>query len=470
MSDLKVLLVDPFDFSKHAWYRKSSYPVPLGLMYLQAYLKQNGYPRTFLRRFSAFDKKEVFSALSDLKPDIVGISSLTADRIQALAITSLIKQYNPLIKVILGGYHPTFMYRQLMENYPFIDYIVRGEGELTLLKLLETLKCGEATNKIPGLVCRDSRGKVLEGVPGEIIQDLDSLPFPCYDDIPITLLRKANYFSVMASRGCVFKCSYCSGANFHGYRTRSRRVDNIIEELKYLKYRFNARAIYFSDAAFGSDPALADEFCEKILKEDLKMSFAFQTRAEYVNYGILKKLKMAGLRGITFGMESGSLNILKNAGRNPSLEILKKAVNYSKKLEIKTRINIIIGWPEETKNDINDTMGIIHDMRPNQIRIYTLVIFPGTNIYEQAKAEGIINDGFWLTPWPAPKYIYRKEGRKGLLRVQRRLIRLTLNFCLRTSSISDIISVLKSILIMHIQTVLSSLRQHLIQKEIRKMM
>ena len=400
---MKILLIDPpGQGNTHRFF-------PLGLMYVQAYLKCHGYPATFLRRLGRTDSSLVQEQLEDLEPDVVGITCLTGNHRQTLYLAEMIKAHRPKIRLVLGGHHATFMRKQILDAYPFVDHIVRGEGEVSFKELLDSFVSGDTGRPVAGVSGRDEQGVVVDGPARPPIVDLDALPFPCYDDVQ-DMCRTAKGFPILASRGCPFACSYCAGTAYYGHVRRQRSVDNIIAEMRYLKSMRGPGEVTFFDDFLTADIEHSRELFDRIAKEQFGFALVLQTRLDHLDADLLLKMKKAGVTQIWFGLESGSKELLKSVNRSWEYEKVLLMVRESARLGIMTRAKVLIGLPSENWRALMATAQMLTALNPYVFQVLCYVVMPGTAVYEKLKSSGEIADDHWLKESRHIVYLSLKRG------------------------------------------------------------
>ncbi len=408
---MRVFLLDELNYTV-----KGRSTFPLGLMYLQAYLKDHGQKDVFLRQFSGNEKSQIRRMVSEIDPDIVGLSCNSWNRNKILSVAKTVKSIKKDVIIILGGFHASLMRMQMIQHCSCIDYIVNGEGELAFNELVCRLAKGGDTKGIPGITFRDRHATLVDNPPGPCIANIDMLPFPCYDDVKENISHGA-VLRICASRGCPFQCAYCSVSKFYNHQFRRRSNQNVIEEMKYLKEMFGARSMLFSDDFMPPDQQTRELF-RSISEQKLNLELSVTMRINDGDDETLRIMRKAGVVTVTFGLESASARILKSQNREPLL--LPKAVKTFKKsreLNLETRLYAIFGWPAETWKDVHESALVISQLKPGRLFLFSLLLYPGTQIYEQAKVEGLISDDYWLLKRSPPQYQRLKNGWRGVLRI-----------------------------------------------------
>lgn len=391
---MKTLLLNPTMVS--GWIPNAY--APIGLCYLKACLLKEGFKDVKVVDMSGLKVESIREIIHTESPEIVGITTFTDSRVNALKIVAIAKEINPQIKTILGGVHATVMYQQIMENYPAVDIICRGESERTIVNLFQVLNNDDDLHKVKGIVYRQD-GEIVTNEEGEKIRDLDTLPFPNYGDLDLEKYQPVKgrpEASIITSRGCPFSCSYCSSHTVWG-NWRSRSIGNVLEEIEWLVSKYGYEVVTILDDIFTINKARTKEFCQGILNRGLHIKWRVQTRADCVSLEMLELMKVAGCYCIIFGVESGSPTILKNLNKKERIEDVVNAIAWCKEVGIENQFNVLIGSPGETKTTIEETRNLIKKTRPTRVSTSNLRVYPGTALWEQAQDEGLCDASFFLT-------------------------------------------------------------------------
>lgn len=389
-------------------------PTPLGILYLASYLRKY-LPNLKINIVDGalLGTAEIYKKVKSFRPDLVGLSVLTPGRIEAVNITKKIKIISPNCHVVLGGIHPTIMWQQMMQHYPFIDFIVKGEGEVTLSKLIQNMPF----SKIKGLVWRNV-SKIINNPPRPLIKNINNIPFPAWDLInPLKYpprgqgvfrgidLGKEVRFPVIFSRGCMGACTFCSTWKiWQGYRCR--KGQNVAREIALLSRTYHAKHFVFQDDTLTGNRREMIIFCREIIKRKLNVALIGCTRVDHVDFPLLKLMKKAGFYELSFGIETGSPSLLKTINKNTNIENIITAAQKTKNSGIRFTALMMSNLPNETIKDKQLSQKLLEKIQPdNWSTLGCVWIFPGTAIYHQAKNAGIISDSFWLSR--RPYYIYR---------------------------------------------------------------
>lgn len=428
----KVLLINPYETAQDGY----SNP-PLGLLYLAGTLLRNGIDVRVVDGYRE-GKGAVVAALNEFMPDMVGITCLTPGRIRVVEIAAMVKEMVGNIPVVLGGAHPTIMYKQMLENYPQIDYIVLGEGEQTLLELVQ----GADPQQIDGLAYRQD-GAVVKTPPRALSKDLDEIPFPAWHLLDLSKYPPRNdgriglvngvdpevepRVSVVFSRGCTGHCDFCSTWwIWKGWRHRSAK--NMTDELELLYHQQHIRSFCFADDAMTIDRQAVIDLCDEIIDRGLKIAFTITTRTDCVDRVMLDKLKKAGCYVVNFGIETGSSKLLNDMCKENDIETAEKAILLTQEAGLSVTALIIVGNVGETDETVEETARFLKRTKPDNIgSVGGLWILPGTKLYQRCRRKGIIDDDFWLTDVPYPIYTeeHSLQELEGYQKIIARCNRLT---------------------------------------------
>jgi len=375
---------------------------PIGLGYLKACLVKEGFKGAKVVDMGGLKVESVREIIHIKSPEIVGITAFTEARGNALRAIAIAKEVNSQIITVLGGVHATVMYQQIMENYPAVDIICRGESETTIVELFQALNNGDDLRKVKGIVYRQD-GKIVVTEEREKIIDLDTLPFPNYDDLDLRKYREVggswkgkSVAAIITSRGCPFSCTYCSSHSVWG-NWRHRSINNVLGEIEWLVSKYGYERVNIVDDIFTLNKVRIEEFCQGILNRGLRIGWRSQTRADCVSLELLELMREAGCQFLTFGVESGSPAILKNLNKRERIEDIVNAFAWCKKAGIKATFNVIIGAPGETRTTIEETRNLIRKTKPDYLSTANLRAYPGTALWKQAQDDGLCDDSFFLT-------------------------------------------------------------------------
>jgi len=412
---IKICLINP-PLDKKTTSKFPMSGVPLGLACLAAYLRERKIEvKVIDAPIEGFNLDETADRAISSRAEIVGVSCLTENRYSAIKTLEEVKRRNPRIITIIGGLHATFSDKLILENYKFVDIVVRGEGEETLYELVKAIDKKKTLDKILGISFRKNGGIIINP-PRPFIENIENLPIPAYDLFPMekyplppdVKIRVNQTSLVTTSRGCPMGCKFCETTHAWGRKVRSASAEKLFEEVKYLYDNFKVDYIRFADDLFTLKKDKVIEFCNLLIKSKLPIKFRIQARVDSVDEEMLKALKKAGCDLIEYGAESGSDKVLKAVGKNITVEKIKKAVELTRKSGIEIKYFLIVGLLEETPKETWETFKLVEETKPDWVGVNALTIYPGTEVYNIAKSQGLINDNLWL------HYINPKTGNAPL--------------------------------------------------------
>jgi len=313
---------------------------------------------------------------------------------------------NPNILTVAGGQHFTATVQESLETYPEIDVVVRGEGEQTLAELVKNAFKKPSFPRIKGISFRHN-GAIVHNPSRPLIQNLEDLPYPGYHFVKDLVHKyhfsamaglKAPYALIEGSRGCPHRCTFCSQWGHWQGTWRRKSPKRIADEMEFCYQNYGSRFIWLTDDNFGFGEQaneLAEEIMQKGLSEDL-MWFAQARCDDVIKYkAALPKLRKSGLRWILLGVESSKQATLETFRKKITTEEAKKAVKLLKKNDIFTQAMFIIGERKDTAESIAESRNFIDELDPDFVIVAILTPFPGTNLFEEAKRNGWIEDFNW---------------------------------------------------------------------------
>jgi len=390
VKDTKIILIAP-----KAPMGETYHP-PLGLCYISSYIKRERGISVHLLDLSIVPPKKMLKQVMELRPDIVGVTCFSPNRFSSLDIVREIKSLLPETLVVAGGIHASFLYDQILKNFDFVDMVVRGEGEETLLELIDFFKDGDGLDKIRGLAFRRLSDIVVNEKRG-YIKDLDSLPFPTYMEHFIHFNgKKLRCASIITSRGCSGGCKFCSVPAYWG-KPRFRSAQNIVEEISILVERYGVEFISFMDDTFTDNTERVENLCYLFRKKSLNIKWRATARVNTLDLGVLKIMKDAGCAEISVGVESGSQDILNRFGKKTSPEKIADICTAIKGLKIRLEANFIVGGPGESEKTIEETKRLMKFIKPDVFNIsQSLYMLPGTALTKEFSQKGFYNEDLWL--------------------------------------------------------------------------
>lgn len=397
---MKVLFTHSYflRFDPKQWKLMQPY-APLGTLYAASFLRQHGYEVMLHDVMFAESPESLSTVLSSFSPDILVIYDdgfnyltkmcLTNMREAAFSMCGMAKAAG--CKVIVSSSDATDHAKAYLDHNA--DYIIIGEGEQTLLELVDVLKNEQEATDIPGLVFY-REDKVMRTIPRPVMHDLDALLFPAWDLVNIEQYRSAwlestGYFSINmgTTRGCPFKCNWCAKP-IYGNRYNARSPENVVAELKMLYEAYRFDHVWFCDDIFGLKPGWVKRFAELLKEQNLQFRFKIQSRADLLlKDEQIKPLAEAGCEVVWMGAESGSQRILDAMDKGTSVKQIEEATRLLKRYGIRPAFFLQFGYLGETVEDIQLTMRMLEKLVPAEIGISVSYPLPGTGFYEKVKEE-----------------------------------------------------------------------------------
>lgn len=400
MKKQKILLVNPP-------IRVTAKPgvFPSGLGYIAAVLLKDGYDVQVLDiNGHRYDKETVRKKLAEFlnigNIDVVGIGCLITCYNYVKWLIKTIKEINPNTKVIVGGGLGSSIPEICIDKLK-ADIVVIGEGEITIADLLNTLQIKSDLEKVKGIAFKKG-DKIVRTLPRERIKNLDELPFPAWHLFPMDIYLqnqfeveaimdiKGKSMNVIGGKGCPFNCTFCY--ELFSHKAIKRSVNNVIDEIKVLQKRYGVKVIGFMDDLFAMDKNWVMEFCDEINKQDIKLKWFCAARVNTVDEEMLKKMKEAGCILVNFGIESGSQKMLDIMNKAVRVEQASKAINTARKVGLRLNTSFMMGFPEETKESLDETIKFCIDNNVHLTTIFFVTPYPGTALYKQAKDMGLIKN------------------------------------------------------------------------------
>jgi anaerobic magnesium-protoporphyrin IX monomethyl ester cyclase len=395
---MKVFLSTPPGKTTEKW-------PPLGLLYLASSLREEREDDVVV--CDAFCADMSADALVDRiiqeRPDVVGLNCSTHTFLDAVMVLERVRGALPESVILLGGCHATFATENILRAYRFIDYIVRGEAERSLVKLLDHLEKGTEPADVEGVSYLKGEGLVER--PVCLIEDLDGLPFPdrrmlgdlkygyTHAGVPLTF---GKFTTISSSRGCPFKCTYCSCAAFSLNQWRPRSPENVVEELESI-YSEGYESCVFVDDNFTHNPKRAERICELIKERRIRMALYCEGRVDSASKDLMGKMKGAGFDVIYFGAESASPKSLEFYKKHITPEKTAKAITNAKDAGLLVITSYIIGAPVEDQEDVAKTIDFIRASRPHAVQVNILDCLVGTEIWNDMCKQGLIGPEEWKT-------------------------------------------------------------------------
>jgi len=417
---MKILLVmSPMFSHKTHCLANTDTEIPIGLCYLAGMLEKHGYSVTILdgQVVSDIDKK-LEELLKNNNFQAIGFSSTSPAISNTKRLTALAKRIKPKTPVFLGGAHPTVLGPKILEELTDVDVAVLGEGENTILELMEYVKGRMRLDNISGIAFR-KQGKIITTKPREFIADLDIIPFPAFHLVDILkytpppgLFFKKPTVGVASARGCPYSCNYCADSLLWHRKCRMHSANYVADMMELLAKKYGVKEIRFFDDTFTINRERVVDICNKLLEKNLNLLWRCALRADRVDYELLKLMKKAGLCSISYGIESGSEEILKKMNRQITIDQIRQAVKWSKSLGIETKGFFMLNYPGDTIKTTEETIALSRELDLDFVGFNLTVPFLGTQVREEVLKNCQIEPKYWDN-WDKPIgnqiYFYQKD-------------------------------------------------------------
>lgn len=420
----KILLIHPYISFESADFIQAL-SEPLGLLYLATYTKKyfgktidikilDLYARGFRTKIKRDDGRivqgissqdQIIRLITKEKPDIIGIHcNFTGYFRDAVEIAALSHKACPRAKVIMGGAHASQDAENILSKHSFVSFIVKGEGEITFCKLIESIQRGNpSSQKILGLVYRKKNGQVQINSERELLHDLnitlnrkfiDMEAYKAINKQAFPLAMNYPVATVMASRGCPYNCIFCSTKNMWRRRWRTRTPEHIVKEIDDLVTNFGIREITFNDDQFLINKDWVNKICDLIISRDYSVSLALPagTSVWLADEALLKKMKKAGFYRLCFPIESGSAETIKFIRKPVKFDVVLNIIKVANRLGFWTFANFIIGFPYETKKSIQETIKFAYSCGVDWPFFFIAKPFAGSDMYDLYLKEGLIRN------------------------------------------------------------------------------
>jgi len=385
---------------------------PLGIASLAAYLRENGFTVDAVDCVGLrLTVEDIVARVARARPRVVGFSSLTVNYYRALDAAREVKRRCPGTLVVLGGHHATIAAEEVLRNDECFDILVIGEGELTMLEVAEKYRAAgwqlapfladeETMGGIRGITFRRAAG-IGFAAPREPIADLDTLPYPARDLLPMgTYVPLPNQYlrlpvvHMTAIRGCPYKCSFCSNNAVFGRHIRTKSPARTADEIEYLMKEYGAREISFWDDTMTANRKWMLGFCDEIIHRKLDITWTGYSRVDTVDAEMLGRMKAAGCWNLFFGFEAGDQTLLDNIDKGITLEQIRSANRLTQEAGIEVRASFMIALPGETPELAQKTIEFAKELNPDYAQFSITTPYPGTRLWESADRYGTLDKDY----------------------------------------------------------------------------
>lgn len=416
----KVLLLNPpVTFRKgEASSRRIGVPIPLGIAYIASFLRQKGYSVELVDclaegfesptdmgdniRYGLSDRA-IADIIEGFRPDAVLVSSMFSFLNSDMEnVCSISKCIFPDVTVIVGGVHPSALPEHVLRKN-IIDFAVLGEGEGTIDVLLDALNADASVGNIDGIAFREN-GKVVINPKTSFVADIDVLPMPAYDLLPMKIyakifaphndVRQRPYASVVTSRGCPWKCRFCAGKVVWGNNIRLRSASKVVEEIELLVNKYGIREIHFEDDNLTLNKNFV-EILDKLIERKLGITLHAPDGlgVTTLNRSLLEKMKEAGFFTFILAIESGNKRVLNKLMKKPLMpDKVREIVAIGHDIGLNMWGFFMLGMPGETKEEMKQTIEFIKELRLGWAAINAVAPHPGSEIYNECVKKGYIEE------------------------------------------------------------------------------
>ena len=386
---VKVTLIDPRGWQGAvSGYRPSS---NVGIAYLVSSLRKAGYDVSVIDlNNEAMTDNQALKRIEEYHPDILGFSAKTATMSDVRSLAQLVKSRWSNLPIVIGGPHTIFFWRDLIKEIPF-DVVFVGEGEVSLPEICISLLEGGVMEGTPGVVTKksaDSNPYFSRTLLSN--SDLEYIPFPDYDLFPATIMKLiSNNYPLVTSRGCVYKCTYCSVPKISGRKVRKRSPENIIEELRRAKKQYGSHRFNIIDDVFNIDMDRCKDFCFALIEKNLSMTWSCPNglRADRIDEELAELMFKSGCQSVMLGVESIDPEVLKAIRKGETIEDIEKGIRTFQKAGIIVGGYFIIGLPGDSMESEKKAVEFTNKLGINA-HFNMLVPYPGTELWEWSKRNG----------------------------------------------------------------------------------
>jgi anaerobic magnesium-protoporphyrin IX monomethyl ester cyclase len=384
---VRILLIAPP-------YALEEYPLPpLSLSYLSGSLLARGFEVEILDLLtSKASAAKIRRKLQQYQPQLVGITGVTMTFPAAARILRICKQFDPGITTVMGGQHVTFAAEDAFHRAPWIDIVVAGEGDATVVELAAALDKGADVGAVAGLYIHRN-GKAIKTAPRPLIDNLDKLPVPARHLLPLSRYHALGAAcSVISSRGCPYNCIFCTTPRMYGRKVRFRQPVLVVDEIEVMHREYGFNQINIVDDTFTLNRPHATELCRDLIRRRLPITWSVFSRVDTMTPELLNLMREAGCTCMLFGVESGNEEVLQNIRKGITPEKVRNGVKMATEAGIGSFASFILGLPGETPETASETLDFAIDLAERwgtQFGFHYLSPFPGTDLFDQAGEMGI---------------------------------------------------------------------------------
>ncbi|MEC8956959.1 MAG: radical SAM protein, partial [Nitrospinota bacterium] len=368
----------------------------LGLLYVAAYYEhETGNRPVFIDcPPENVSQEELSRRVKEIQPDMVAMSIMTFNLLDALHTARILKKDHPHLKVCLGGPHVNLYPKETLHQ-PEIDYVVFGEGEKIFFHLIQALESGDTLKSIKGLGWKENSEEHINPAETELL-DLNELPFPARHLVDVSSYKHIigegrQFFTIQATRGCPAACSFC---DIRKTKFRVRSPESVVNEIEQL-VEMGVDDLFFVDDTITIDKKNILEICDLIIKRNIKIHFKISARVDTINKEVIAALKKAGCYRIHYGIESASPKHLKYLQKGQTPEKIERACKMTRDAGVGFFAYMMIGIPHETKEEMFETVDFAKKLKPDYAQFSICTPYPKVELYYQMLQEGIVPEDYW---------------------------------------------------------------------------
>lgn len=452
---MKIVLIDPPVSRTQAYgdwdlSALETHTPPLGLLSLAAFVREHGHDPVVLDLAAREEGlEESIRRIAGEDPRVVGLSARTINIHSAARLAEGLKAAGFEGPVVVGGPHMTAAPVATLEKFPSLDYGVIGEGEATLLELLDRLSTHGPTDDLRGLVWRDPEGRPQVNAPRPHIAELDDLPLPAWDLLPdfpdayplsVLETKRLPAAAIITSRGCPFSCTFCDSRVF-GHSLRAHSAEYTMRMIRFLRQRYGIRDLMMLDDNFILRPQRLFDVCDAMIGERLGLQWYCMGHARHMTEERLRKIRSAGCWIIEMGIESGCDRILQTIRKATTKAEVAAAVGRARAAGLKVKGNFIFGLPTETRESLDETIDFAASIGLSYFQQNFLTVWPGCEISADPERYGAVETDWRRLAHQRVTFVPTGLTEEDLVRASKRAFR---RFYLRPRVILELLGLLRT--------------------------
>lgn len=374
-----------------------------GSLGLARILESNGISVELLRYWQVDSQFDDFNKLVDniarhiekLEPRIVSFYCRCDVYHIVLSVSKKVKARQPNLTIIFGGPQAEVSARNTLRHFPYVDFICCGEGETTIFPLVKSILAGNPDTTVDGLTFVSKDGIIVQNRLPKLIKDNYTIDYNYYKFIPQSVIQNSSNTTIEVGRGCPFNCSFCSSKTFWKRRFRLRDIDDILAEVRFVYETYGIKYIRFEHDIFTADNNRLRKFCKKLIESGMTIFWRCSSRADTIDTETVSLMKRAGLKGIYFGIETGSERMQNIIHKGLNIEKTKEILKSCADAGVEVTASFMYGFPQETEKDIHDTLNMmcdLLDMGINRVQAHLVDFLQGTELFNEYENQ-LVFDG-----------------------------------------------------------------------------